>query len=221
MILQSLNQLFERLARDVEYDLPRPGSSVQDITFVIVLNPNGTLIGIQDARTGTKAKRVKVPGEGKSPGKVTLASAPKKAGVLWNDLSFMTGIEISDPPKANRMKFEAFRDNHLKLRDKIGDPAFAAVCTFLSHWNPDEELLRADQCRVFAKTGFGVFRIAEGKNNYVHQLPQIEAHLYSEPGHSAPASAASTQCLISGDFFQQEEIASTHQPQRDKWKECG
>jgi len=212
MILQALNQLYDRLAPDVDYDLPRPGTSVQDITFEIVLKSDGSLIDIQDARAGTKAKRVQVPGEGKASGKITRASAPKKAGILWNDLSFMTGIEISDPPQVNRMKFDAFRDNHLQIENQIADPAFSAVCEFLRQWDPESELQRAEKCKVFAKTGFGVFRIADGTNKHVHQLPKVEAHLYSKPQQALLKSAAATQCLISGDFFQNSEIANTHQP---------
>ncbi len=52
MILQSLTQLFERIQAedDNPYGVPTPGQSVQNITFRIVLNADGSLVDIQDAR---------------------------------------------------------------------------------------------------------------------------------------------------------------------------
>ena len=43
MILQSLNQLYDRLAADDRYRLPTPGYSKQEITFEILLNADGSL----------------------------------------------------------------------------------------------------------------------------------------------------------------------------------
>ena len=44
MILQALNDLYERLADDASYELPRPGYSTQKVSFCVVLKPDGTLI---------------------------------------------------------------------------------------------------------------------------------------------------------------------------------
>ena len=51
MILQSLNELYSRLAADPAYEIAPPGFSPQKISFRIVLKPDGSLFGIEDART--------------------------------------------------------------------------------------------------------------------------------------------------------------------------
>ena len=50
MILQSLTSLYDRLAEDPANGLPMAGYSLQNITFRLILRPDGTLVEIQDAR---------------------------------------------------------------------------------------------------------------------------------------------------------------------------
>jgi hypothetical protein len=46
MILQALNDLYERLADDASYELPRPGYSTQKVSFCVVIKPDGTLVSV-------------------------------------------------------------------------------------------------------------------------------------------------------------------------------
>ncbi len=212
MILESLNQLYERLAKDPSYGLPTPGYSVQDITFEVVLLADGSLHAIQDARLDKRPRSLKVPGEGKPPGKVTSASAPKKAGLFWNDVSFMLGIELTDTPAANDLKFSAFRENHLKVRDEIDTEEFEAICCFLCAWNPSSEMHRAADLKGYAKTGYGVFRVLSRKEpRLVHEIEKVVTWLNrdSEP---KTIGASNQQCLVTGNFFSSDNIARIHQP---------
>lgn len=212
MILQSLNQLYERLAKDPFYGLPTPGYSVQDITFEVVLLADGTLHAIQDARLDKKPRSVKVPGEGKPPGKVTAVSAPKKAGLFWNDVSFMLGIELADTPASNDLKFSAFRENHLKVRNEIDAEEFEAICRFLCTWNPSSEIHRAAVLKGYAKTGYGVFRVLSGKEpRLVHETEKVVSWLNRAPDLKK-IGTVSQQCLVTGAFFASGEIARIHQP---------
>ena len=50
MILHSLYKLYDRLVSDPDYNIAPPGKSYQKVTFVVVLDREGNLIDIQDAR---------------------------------------------------------------------------------------------------------------------------------------------------------------------------
>jgi CRISPR-associated protein Csd1 len=50
MILNALNDLYSRLVEDPDYGVASPGYSPQNISFRIVLKPDGSLFAIQDAR---------------------------------------------------------------------------------------------------------------------------------------------------------------------------
>lgn len=71
MILQSLHALYGRLKDDPAYAIPPVGYSLQKITFVVVIKPDGTLFQIQDARIGENRfpRQVLVLGYTKSSGK--------------------------------------------------------------------------------------------------------------------------------------------------------
>ena len=63
MILQSLNELYTRLADDAAYEIAPPGFSPQKISLRLVIKLDGTLVDPQDARlpdkkNGSSAKSV-------------------------------------------------------------------------------------------------------------------------------------------------------------------
>lgn len=201
MILQALNELYERLAEDDSYELPQYGHSLQKITFKVVLRPNGELVGIEDARIPSGKRRVPnqmiVPGNNKPPG----------SGInpcfLWDNTQYMLGFKAEDTkPERTAAVFLAFREKHLALEGEIGGEGFPAVCRFLEAWNPAE----ADRFEVLAEaatTGFGVFQIV-GERRFVHQLPEVKKW-WDE--REAEVDAPNGQCLVTGDT---RPLARTH-----------
>ena len=103
MILQALNELFERIKDEPEYQLPAPGYSVQNITFRIVLNADGTLHDIEDARetstettksgkatTKRKACQTLVPGDSKPTGQGI------NPCYFWDNTAYLLGYKKPD-----------------------------------------------------------------------------------------------------------------------------
>lgn len=52
MILQALKGYYDRLSADPDSEIPRIGWEYKEIPFVIVLNPDGALLAIEDTREG-------------------------------------------------------------------------------------------------------------------------------------------------------------------------
>lgn len=196
MILQALNELYDRLKTDPVYEIADEGFSMQKITFRIVLHPDGRLFEIQDARLQNDKGRLRprqllVPGDTKPPG------SGLNPGFLWDNQTYLLGYAGSDADakKAERAQraFEAFRDRHRSLEKEIDDPAFSAVCRFVENWDPEQ----ATDYPILddLSTGYGVFQIL-GETEFVHQKTSVRTW-WEE--HYASEEADNGQCLVTAE----------------------
>ena len=205
MILQSLNQLYERLAEDERYGLPTPGYSSQQITFRIVLHPDGRLHAIEDARdTLTDTTRTGATRTRQVPKKMLLPGNAKPPGqginpcILWDNSAYLLGYKKDDTkPERSALCAAASRDQHLALKNQINDPAFNAVCRFLQSWTMNDASVWKNQLDDFAATGFGVFQIL-GSNQFVHQTPAFRQWWASRSEPTAHAMVLAP-CLVTGE----------------------
>lgn len=214
MILQALNELYERLADDPAYELPRPGYSTQRVSFCVVLKPDGTLFDIQDVRiTRTETLRngkekvtqlsrpVLVPGQSKPSG------SGLNPCFLWDNSGYMLGYKPEDKkPERSAEACLEFRKKHVSLEKEIGAPEFSAVCRFLESWTPakaSDYKLKLDE---YAEKGFGVFQI-QGQAGYVHEVPAVKKWWDAQQTQQEAGMIA--QCLVTGD---EAPIALVHQP---------
>ncbi len=192
MILNALYDLYGRLEEDQGYGIAPPGRSYQRVTFVVVLEPDGKLFTIQDARVrtshGMAAKRMLVLGLPKPSGS---ALHPR---FLWDNAAYMLGWDPKKPRRANEA-FQAFRAYHLEFEAGIGVPEYSAVCRFLEQWQPE----RAADYKELLETlggGFGVFQI-RGQLGYVHEHPRIQR--WWNAAASKPTELPLGQCLVTGE----------------------
>jgi CRISPR-associated protein Csd1 len=193
MILQSLHVLYDRLASDKSYDIAEPGFSPQKISFRIVLNLDGLLFTIEDARVKSESgklvpARMRVPGEAKSPGSGT------NPGFLWDNQTYLLGRQPDDKPREfGSKRFDAFRQRHLDVEKTIDHPSFSAVCRFLEQWKPGQ--IEAYPVLLEVGTGFGVFQLV-GDSRPVHEVEAIRSwwrsNLPKEGGEQIG------QCLLTG-----------------------
>lgn len=226
MILQSLTQFFDRIKAEAgnPYGVPRPGYSVQNITFRIVLNPDGALVDIQDARDTrtettksgkTKTKQVPrqtlVPGDGKPPG----------SGIhpctLWDNTAYLLGYKKPDksPAKAGKEAARALetlaatKAHYLDLTKDLNLPGLAAIRAFYeNYWDAEKISAWTDQLDDFAATGFGVFRVLPSLKD-AHEEPSIQAWLDQRAPTETPSSQPLGFCLVTGE---QRPIARLHDP---------
>jgi CRISPR-associated protein Csd1 len=196
MILQTLNDLYTRLANDTEYEIAPPGFSPQKISFRVILKADGTLFNIEDGRSpNTDGKLLTtvmlVPGEAK----------PSGAGVnpcfLWDNQTYLLGRQPDEKKDGfGRERFEAFRDLHLSCEADINDKDYSAVCRFLESWEPEN----LQQCPLLNEVGpgFGVFQI-QGAKRCVHENPAI-LNWWKARQEALSESEIVGQCLISGEI---------------------
>ncbi len=201
MILQSLNELYDRLKTDPDYQIAPPGYSIQKISFKVVLKPNGELFGIQPVRV-TSGKNVRprletVPGTAKPPGQGL------NPCLLWDNTGYMLGFKPDDPKPNRTLKaFGSFKEKHLELEREIDCASFSVVCRFLENWDPasanEHEVLKE------TSTGFGVFQI-QGQTQLVHEDPDVRGWWENSRAKEPPGDEA--QCLVTGTIA---PIAPTH-----------
>lgn len=207
MILQRLVEYYDRVTSDPASaaKLPKPGYSLQKISFCVVLKANGQVQQFQSLLDEGKKKpvprQVLVPGQSK----------PSGSGInprfLWDNAAYMLGFKVDDPkPERTRESFEAFRAKHLAVENEIESEAFRAVCAFLGAWSAEKALEHESELKEIIGS-FGVFKIA-GEEGFVHDdLAIMNWWLTHDQRH--PQDAVKGFCLISG---QEELITRLHEP---------
>ncbi len=171
MILQALNQYYQRLADDPEQDVPTFGFSLQKISFCTVIEPDGSLVAFQPVVSEVVKGRplpqsLIVPGQGK----------PSGSGInpclLWDNATYMLGLV---PEGRNtewaQQRFEAFRQRHLEADEQIDNPAFSAACRFLEQWQPEQVEAHPELAEMTGN--FGAFRL-RAETGYIHDLPAVQ-----------------------------------------------
>lgn len=197
MILQALHQLYDRLEKDESYDLAQPGFSPQKVSFKVVLNRDGTLHEIQDARVKDEKGKL-VPDRSRVPGDAKPSGAGINPCFLWDNQTYLLGMQPEGKAEGfGRKRFEAFRDRHLKAEREIDHPAFSAVCRFLETWKT--ESMGEHPILDEVGPGFGVFQLIDDKP-YVHKDEAIRAW-WRENQENQPKAASDieAQCLLTGE----------------------
>lgn len=211
MILQSLYDLYERLIRDEEYEIPLHGYSRQNISFKVVIKPDGTLHSIENIKdpNNKRPRRMIVPGGDKQTGKVTKESVHKKVQFLRNDLPFLLGARVVNEGegalilKESKIEFEAFKKYHLEKEAQINDSDYSIFCTLLRRWEPKQALEHKEW--VDFAGGQGVFQIL-GKTEFLHDRLAIRNWWN---GQKKDKGDKIGQCLITGEV---KSIARLHEP---------
>ncbi|MCE2960559.1 MAG: type I-C CRISPR-associated protein Cas8c/Csd1 [Akkermansiaceae bacterium] len=186
MILQSLNDLYTRLAEDPSYEIAPPGFSPQKVSYRIVLKPDGSLFAVEDARIDGSPINLQIP----QPEKRTSAV---KSQFLCDKREYVLGMGAS----GLRLDcFEEFKKKHLGWEKEINSPTYAVLCRFLENWSPERYEEFNSPADVFES--FGVFQIL-GEKTYIHDCPIIKKW-WSERSNSSDEGSTRAQCLITGEI---------------------
>jgi CRISPR-associated protein Csd1 len=194
MILQSLNELYTRLAEDPSYEIAPPGFSPQKISFRIVIKPDGTLFSIEDARVKNARGKLE-PARMEAPLHEKRTSGIK-AQFLCDKQEYLLGRQIEGKRDGGGAEcFTEFKNTHLSYEKSIDSSSYSVLCRFLENWTPAESTKHVILDQI--GTNFGVFQIL-GTRGYLHDDPKIKAW-WLKHQLNADFAGAEEQCLVTGE----------------------
>ena len=193
MILQSLNELYTRLAQDPSYEIAPPGFSPQKISYRIVIKTDGSLVSLDDARIKDSRGKL-IPNRLETPAHEKRTSGIK-AQFLCDKPEYLLGNQIEGKRDGFGSEcFKAFREFHLAKETEINSPRYSSVCRFLEKWSP--ELSKGYPILEQIGANFGVWQI-QGEKEYVHSDPAVRSWWIQRQTQVSP-NARNEQCLVSG-----------------------
>ncbi|AQS41297.1 MAG: CRISPR-associated protein Cas8c [Candidatus Tokpelaia hoelldobleri] len=125
-ILSSLVRAYERIP-----NVPPSGFTREKIGAVLVLNPDGSVVRIDDLRDVSKKKALSASIDVPKPVKRTAGIAPN---FLWDKTSYTLGITAGEG-KRTAEEHAAFVDYHEKLLAGSDDEGLKVFLSFLRRWN--------------------------------------------------------------------------------------
>lgn len=195
MILQALNSYYRRLTVDPDSGMPPFGTSIENVSFALVLDGTGSLMDVEDLREqdGKKLSPRKMP----VPAAVTRTSGVK-ANFLWDKAAYVFGADAAGPTDDNKLRFEAFQTLFQNVCEGVEDEGIRAVQFFLQQWKcelSESVLGQYHSWEDLCNANF-VFRI-DGVPGYIHDRePVRKAWLeYGQRSNDAPL----IQCMVNGE----------------------
>ena len=206
MILHALNSYYQRVLDDPDAEMPAFSTSVESVSYALVLGEDGTLRNIEDLREGDgkKVRPCKLP----VPAAVTRTSGVK-ANFLWDKAAYVLGSDADGATEKNRERFATFGDFLHEVGKGLNDPGFIAVEQFLNKWNcsqTEEVVSRFQQWEDVYNANL-VFRL-DGVPGFIHDRPLIQREWikFGQKNSDAPEG----QCLITGE--ENAPLARVHTP---------
>lgn len=192
MILQALEHYYHR-SREAGIGLPDYGWELVPIEFVIVVDPAGQFVTLEDYRQQQGKRLV---GKPVSVPQAVKRSSGVAANLLWDKIDYLLGYDRKGKPERARQQYEAFIAA-IEQRCAIDLPVVAAVLGFLRSEPQALELVQSHPLwdELEASTGYVTFRI-EG----MHELVPENLALRQSIENSATQSEAQIQGLLAGEL---------------------
>jgi CRISPR-associated protein Csd1 len=197
MILQALNDYYERLLADPKVEVPEFGFGQQGVHFALQLDRKGNLAGrpldLRDEKG--RARRIEVPG----PVGRTVGVASNFA---WDNTGYVLGADGKGKPERAAETHAAFKALAGGVLDGVEDEGAKALLAFLMEWNPARALDLPDWETVI---GQNLVFMLDGEPGFLHDRPAFREawvrHLEASEG------GEKGMCLVTGETA---PIPSTH-----------
>lgn len=203
MILQALVKLYEDL--EAQGKISRSGWGPAKISYALCIGENGAveqlIPQLEEQKTGKKMawrpKAINLP-----------AAVKRSSGVasnfLWDNSSYLLGIDGKGKPERALQCFQACRKLHHEILDGVESAAAKAILCFFDTWEPgcalDHPVLQEEMDRLLSGANL-VFRI---NGMFAQEDPAIQA---AWQAHYDGSDGERMQCLVTG---QADVIEATH-----------
>jgi CRISPR-associated protein Csd1 len=200
MILQALNDYYERKAAEPGSDMPPYGFGVQRISFCLVLSEDGEVVGTVDLREAQGKKLFpKALNAPMLPCKRTVGVA---ANFTWDNTGYVLGVDGKGKAKRTQKTHDSFKALHQKVSQGVEDTGLRALSQFLNSWTPDRFPSLAQSVEMLDTNV--VFRL-ESDSRFLHERPAVQQVWAQE--YRRLAGARDGLCLVTG---QEARITSLH-----------
>lgn len=193
MILSALFDYYQRLS--AEEKVPQFGYSSEKISFVLLLNPDGTLA--EPPRFIGEHKGKKLDGKPLTVPQPEKRTAGVRSNFLWDKCSYVLGIGGKSPERTAE-EHAAFKALHEKWLAGCEDEGLLAVLQFLRKWQPQQSE-SFDPITVESLTDSNIVFRLDGERQYVHQ--RVAAQQLRTRMLSSNENETGT-CLVSGEITQ-------------------
>ena len=200
MILQALTRYYETLADQGK--IARPGWAKSRISYALCLNKDGEFIQVIPLLEETGGKKPQ-PRQFDLPAPVKRSSGID-SNFLWDNSSYLLGVDAKSKPDRSRQCFIACRERHHAVLDGVNSTAAAAILRFFDTWNPDNARTHPALQNDFEGMTAGgnlMFRI---DGTFPHE---DEAIRHAWQAYYDKAEGDTQQCLVTG---QEDQIAVVH-----------
>lgn len=206
MILNALTSYYERMLNTPDSGMPAFGTSIENISFALVLAEDGSLLGVEPLyeQDGKKMRPRKMP----VPAAVTRTSGIK-ANFLWDKASYVFGADGDGSTDANYQRFTAFGKRLQEVARGVDDAGFRAVQLFIQSWACERTAEVIDRYQPWEEVCSAnlVFRL-DGVPGYIHDRLAVQRAwvAYGQRATEEPL----VQCLITGE--RDAPLARVHTP---------
>jgi len=203
MILQALKEYYDRKAADPETKMAPPGFEWKEITFIIVLNPDGVPINLNQTYEGQgktrRAKRFLVPQAVKKTSGIA-------ANLLWDNPEYVLGIVLKSKSERVKKQHAAFK----KKIDDMGnfaDDGLTAATKFLKRKDKKEMLQCFDDAwNLLKKEGGNISFGLAGDAGIILERPYIKSAIIES--NALHDEGNQSICLITGQDEVPERLHS-------------
>lgn len=197
MILQSLARYYEILAEDENSEIPRRGYSRTGVSFALNISKDGELLGVIPLRIQSYNGKKMVPQSMVVP-EQEKKSVGIKSNFLCENSSYLLGIDNNGKPERTKKCFEAFKELHYKVLEKVECIEAKALLNFITNWEIDNALqhIALKDCLEDITSGANIVFRLDGVG-YLHQKKEIQRAW--EEHKSGFEGSKRMQCLDCGE----------------------
>ncbi len=194
MILQALTEHYETLAAQGKVDVLGWGKA--KISYALCIRDDGELERVMFLK--------QIPANGKKdpvPQLISLPAAVKRTvgimpNFLWDNSSYLLGVDDKGKPQRSVKCFEACRELHREILGDVDSPAARAVLAFFERWEPSKAQEHPALAEYWADLTASANLVFRWQDSYVHEDPQVRQAWQVHYG--SDGDGPEMACLVTG-----------------------